>query len=150
METENKSTDIFGNEMPVDAMAKQYIRSMASWAMVIVVTAVIGYVLNVIDLFRAKPVGSRTEGFGMDFTPKFGASEVFSTVFFILIGLLINFFLYRFATLARAGVEGLDQVKLNRSFSNLKAFFMACTIVLIIIFVYVLLAAVVLGARGIS
>ena len=146
-EQQNQSSDLF-NEMGIDPMAKQYIRSMASWAMVIVVVAVIGYVLSIIDLFRTKTVPfSRSEGFDMGFTQRIGGSDMFGTFFSIAIGLLVNFFLFRFATQAKAGVDGLDQSALNKSFSNLKAYFMACSIILIIVFVLVLLAVLVTGAR---
>lgn len=146
MEQDNRSSNLF-NEMSIDAMGKQYIRSLASWAMVIVVVAVISYVLNILELFKSKPVSySSAEGFG-GFSQTIGQSNGFSVFFGIAIGVLINFFLYRFATLAKAGIEGHDQQKLNSSFNNLKAYFMACSIILIIIFVFCLLVFAVLGAR---
>jgi uncharacterized membrane protein len=147
-EQEKQSSDLF-SEMELDPMAKQYIRSMASWAMIIVVVSVIGYVLTIIDLFRAKPiVNSRSEGFDMGIAERMGGSDIFASLFSIAIGLLINFFLFRFATQARAGVEGSDQSQLNKSFGNLKAYFMACSIILIIVFVLVVLFAVVFGAQS--
>ncbi len=149
MEQENQSSDLFGG-LGFDPMAKQYIRSMASWAMVIVVVSVIGYVLSIIDLFREKTPAAfnRAEGFDMGFTERTGGSEIFTSLFSIAIGLLVNFFLYRFARQAKAGVDGMSQSELNGSFSNLKAYFMACSIILIIVFVLVLLATVVMGTRS--
>lgn len=139
MEQDNRSSNLF-NEMSIDAMGKQYIRSLASWAMVIVVVAVIGYIINILELFKAKPVSySRMEGFG-GFAQGLSGSNAFSVFFGIVIGGLINFFLFRFASLAKAGIDGHDQQKLTSSFNNLKAYFMACSIMLIIIFVFCLLA----------
>ncbi|MBO9660761.1 MAG: hypothetical protein J7527_18205 [Chitinophagaceae bacterium] len=147
MEQENRSSDLF-NEMSIDGMAKQYIRSIASWAMVIVVVAVIGYVLEILDFLRAKPEysSSDVEGFG-GFTRAMGSSSAFSVFFGIAIGLLINYFLFRFASQAKAALDAHDQFKLNSSFNNLKAYFMACSIILIIVFVFVLLIFMVVGAR---
>jgi|SRR6218665_347025 len=146
MEQDNTSSDLF-SEMSIDAMGKQYIRSLASWAMVTVVVAVIGYVLNILELFKEKPVAyNSAEGFGR-LPAAFGQSSLFSVFFGIAIGILVNFFLFRFATLAKAGVDGHDQQKLTSSFTNLKAYFMACSIILIIIFVFFLLIFSVLGAR---
>lgn len=149
MEQENQSSDLF-SELGFDPMAKQYIRSMASWAMVIVVVSVIGYILTIIDLFREKAPATfnRAEGFDVGFTEKAGGSEVLTSLFSIAIGLLINFFLYRFARQAKAGVDGMSQSELNGSFSNLKAYFMACSIILIIAFVLILLATMVVGTRS--
>jgi len=148
IEQEKQSSDLFG-DLTIDPMAKQYLRSMSGWAMVIVVVSVIGYALSIIDLFRGKRPASfnRAEGFNMSFTESASGSEVFSSLLSIAIGLLINYFLYRFARQAKAGVEGLSQSELNSSFGNLKAYFMACSIILIIAFVLLLLAAMVLGTR---
>lgn len=148
MEQENQSSDLFG-DLRIDPMAKQYLRSMASWSMVIVTVAVIGYVLSIIDLFREKRPASfsRAEGFDMGVAERSGGSEIFTTLFSVAIGLLINYFLYRFARQVKTGVEGLSQSELNSSFSNLKAYFMACSIILIIVFVMALLVAMVLGTR---
>jgi hypothetical protein len=146
MEQDNRSSDLF-NEMSIDGMGKQYLRSIASWAMVIVVVAVIGYIMEILDFFRAKPeYSSRIEGFG-GLTRAMGNSTAFSVFFGIAIGLLINYFLFRFASQAKAGLDGHDQWKLNSSFSNLKAYFMACSIILIIVLVFFLLIFVVVGAR---
>lgn len=148
MERENKSSDIFSTEMPLDTMARQHIRSIASWGMVIVVTTVIGYVLSIVELFREQPAPAlkRSEGFDLDLADKLGASSMFSSLLVIAIGLLVNYFLFRFATQTRAGLDGFDQEKLNAGFRNLKSYFMAFTIVLIIVFVCVLL----LGTVGIA
>jgi uncharacterized membrane protein len=147
-EQEKQSSDLF-SEMTLDPMTRQYIRSMASWAMVIVVVSVTGYVVSIIDLFRSKPITStRSEGFDMGIAERMGGSDIFASLFSIAIGLLINFFLFRFATQARAGVDHSDQVQLNKSFSNLKAYFMACSIILIIVFVLVVLFAVVFGSTA--
>ncbi|RYG50656.1 MAG: hypothetical protein EOO01_10215 [Chitinophagaceae bacterium] len=149
-EQQNQSSDLF-NDMGIDPMAKQYIRSMASWAMIIVVVAVIGYVLSILDLFRAKKVSfSRSEGFDMGFAQRLGGSDMFGTFFSIAIGLLVNYFLFRFATQAKSAVDGLDQSGLNKAFGNLKGYFMACSIILIIIFVLLLLAVLVAGARTVA
>jgi uncharacterized membrane protein len=147
---QNQQSDLF-NEMGVDPMARQYIRSMASWAMIIVVTAVLGYIVSVIDLFRAKPAQiNSAEGFGFEMTQSSDSADYFGTFFSIAIGLLINFFLYRFASQSRAAVDQLDQQKLNNGFGNLKAYFMACSIILIIVFVMLLLGGLLIGIRAIS
>ena len=146
-ELDNQQSDLFGG-LGFDPMAKQYIRSMAGWAMVIVTVSVIGYLLNIAELFRdPKPDPNRPEGFDTGIMEKMGASDVFMTIFLIAIGLLINFFLYRFARQARTGIDGLSQPALNSSFSNLKAYFMATSIILLIVFVLFLLFAIVVGTR---
>lgn len=133
------------NDLEFDSTAKQHITSIASWAMVIVVTAVIGYLVNILELFSKPEVAVRSEGF--DFGASISATNTFSSVIGIIIGLLINYFLYRFASLARTGVNSLDQSALSKSFNSLKSYFIITTVILIIVFVIVVLAVLVVSLR---
>lgn len=153
MQQENTSEDIFSNSgIELDEMAKQYIRSMASWAMIMVVIAVIGYAFNIIELFRVKQVTSnRIEGFDGAFTETASAGSstaIVSTLVSIVVGLVINYFLFRFARQSRLAVDAHDQQKLNSGIANLKNYFMACSVVLIIVFVYFLFMGLVFGTAG--
>ena len=137
MEQQNQS-DLF-TELSFDHTARQHLRSLASWAMVLVVLAVIGYLISLVGIFNPpKQIDPTFEGFDTGYFNR--KNGKFWTILGIAVGLLINFFLFRFATMAKAGVDGYDQVKMSGSFNNLKAFFMAMAIVLIVIFVIFLLA----------
>jgi Na+/H+-translocating membrane pyrophosphatase len=135
------------NDLDFDSTAKQHIGSIASWAMVIVVTAVIGYVLNILQLFSKPKIVTRSEGF--EFGASISGTDTFSTVIGIIVGLLINYFLYRFASLARRGVNSLDQSALSKSFNSLKSYFIITTVILIIVFVIVVLAVLVISLKGV-
>jgi hypothetical protein len=141
MQPENTSpnnSDLFG-DLSFDHTAKQYIRSIASWAIVIVVVAIISYGLSLVKVFIAPPaVAPKAEGFDFNFSVK--SESVGWTVFLILVGLLINYFLFRFATLSRAGLNGLNQSSLNKSFNNLKVYFIIQAIACIVFFLIVILA----------
>lgn len=140
MQQENQD-HLFG-ELSFDATAKQHIRSMASWAMTVVTVAVIGYVISLVDLFmkREEVVATRSEGF--DFSFGMTGSNMATSVIMILVGLLINYFLFRFASQAKSSLDGLNQQQLNSSFNNLKIYFMMISVILIIVFVLVLLVFV--------
>lgn len=144
MQEENQ-THLF-SDLEFDHTAKQHIRTIASWAMIVVVVAVIGYILALVDLFSGKeaPV-QQSEGFG--FGVSLSGSDTTSSIVMILVGLLINFFLYRFANQARNGLDGLNQIQLNSSFNSLKTYFMIMSIILIIVFLLVLLATIVASMR---
>ncbi len=139
---EQKQSHLF-NDLEFDQTAKQHILSIASWAMTVVIVAVIGYVITLVGEFStsAEPV-TRPEGFG-GFGLALTGGNTGITVFIILIGLLINFFLYRFASQAKNGINGLSQEQLTRSFNSLKTYFMILSVVGIILFLIVLLAVVV-------
>ena len=142
MQPENESR-LFNN-LEFDPAARNHIRSMASWAMIIVAASVIGYVISLIQAFRMSgQTVARSEGF--DFPMKMGSSAIGSAIISVAIGLLINYFLYRFASQARSGIEGLNQQQLSRSFGNLKTYFMATSIIIIIVFIVAILGVMVLG-----
>ena len=146
MEQENQA-HLF-TDLGVDHTAKQHILSIASWAMTIVVVTVIGYVLNIVELFSG-PTAAVTRSEGFDIGVTLTGSNTTSSVVGILIGLLINFFLYRFASLARTGVTGLNQTALNRSFNNLKIYFTILSVIVIIVFVIVLMATAMVAMKAV-
>lgn len=119
--------------MGMDSIARQHIRSIASWATIIVTTTVVGYALSLIVSFlRKSPAIQQSEGF--DLTSRLGGgSETLTEIITILIGLFINFFLFRFATQAKAAIEGYNQEQLASGFRNLKIYFMITTILAVIV-----------------
>jgi uncharacterized membrane protein len=144
MQPENESR-LF-TDLELDPAARSHIRSMARWAMITVACSVVSYVISLISAFNASHrTVARTEGF--DYLPMkmAGSSTIGTAIISVAVGLLINYFLFRFASQARAGVEGLSQQQLNRSFNNLKSYFMATSIIIIIVFIVALLAIMLLG-----
>ena len=133
-------------DLSFDETAKNHLRSMATWSMVIVISAVIGYVLAILKALQAKPQTVQSEGFGVSMTTGGGLGGV---IFGIVIGLVINYFLFQFANLTKRGVNGMSQPDLNNAFYNLKIYFAiigVCFIVaLVIAFLVVLVFS--LGAR---
>ena len=134
-------SDLFFSEIKIDETAKAYIHSLASWAMVIVVVAVVGYVLNILELVieSNEPAIIQSEGFTASFLA--GEKNVAGTVITILIGLVINYFLYRFASTVVSSINGLDQEKFCSSFRNLRIYF-AITTIIMLLFLLILLIAV--------
>jgi hypothetical protein len=136
-----QQTDLFSSEIKIDGVAKEHIRSLASWAMVIVVVAVAGYILNILELIMQpnEPVVTQAEGFSVSFLA--GQKSVTGTIITIMIGLAINYFLYRFASTAVSSINGLSQEKFSNSFRNLKIWF-AITTIIMILFLLLLLIGV--------
>jgi hypothetical protein len=146
MQNDNQ-THLF-TELGFDHTARQHILSIASWAMVVVVVAVIGYVLSILQLFIGNEEAiPRTEGFGMVDT--LAGNSTASSIIGVVIGLLINFFLYRFASMARDGINGLNQEQLNNSFNNLKLYFVIMSVILIVVFVGILFIAIGFAMKGV-
>ena len=122
-----------------------HIRGLASWAMVIVVVTVAGYVLNIVELIvgnRSEEAVVQSEGFTAKILS--GQQDVAGTVITILIGLAVNFFLYRFARSVNAGVAALSAEKLAASFRNLKIYFAITSIFMMLILLLLLIVVVVI------
>ena len=82
----------------------------------------------------------QSEGFGAYF--KTGGNSIGGTIVSVLIGLLINFFLFRFATQSRGGITALNQDELNGSFRNLKIYFIIISILMIIVSLLVFIGVI--------
>jgi hypothetical protein len=139
-----QQSDLFSNEIKIDSAAKEQIRAIASWCMVIVVVAVSGYILSILELFLQpdEPVITQSEGFSASFLA--GQKSVAGTIITIMIGLAINYFLYRFASTVGTSIASLSQEKFSNSFRNLKIYFAITTIIMILFLLLLLIAALAL------
>jgi len=143
MEQQDTGNSLF--DLSIDETAKDHLRRICSWTMVIVITAVIGYVVAIIKALMPKTQVIQSEGFGVSV----GAGQNLGSVIFgIIIGLLINYFLYQFANLTKKGVNGMSQTDLNTGFYNLKIYFVIISIMVIIALAIVLLAFLAIGANA--
>lgn len=141
---QDHSSDIF-NELKFDATSRQYIRSMAVWAIIMVAVAVIGYIVSVFEvLITPVKTGGRMEGF--DTGLGFGNIEIVFTIASVVIGLVIYFFLFSFARQARNGVDSLNQEQLSKSFGHLKTYFAISSVFILIGILAILLVLVIIGA----
>ena len=140
---QNTDNSLF--DLSIDETAKDHLRRICSWTLVIVITAVIGYVVAIIKAFMPKTQVVQSEGFGGSLSTGQGIGSV---IFGIIIGLLINYFLYQFANLTKKGVNGMSQTDLNAGFYNLKIYFVIISVLVIIVLAFVLLFLLTVGANA--
>ena len=143
MEQQDTSNSLF--DLSIDETAKDHLRRICSWTLVIVITAVIGYVVAIVKAFIPKTQVVQNEGFGVSVTTGQGIGSV---IFGIIIGLLINYFLYQFANLTKKGVNGMSQTDLNAGFYNLKIYFVIISVLVIIVLAFVLLFLLTVSANA--
>ena len=133
---EQQQPDLFSSPVRIDDTAKRHIAALAQWAMIIVITAVLGYVITLIQAFTASPE-AETSSEGFTNYLRMGANQgIGSAIFGIIIGLLINYFLYRFSVQTRKSIAASDVDELSGGFRNLKIYFIIITIFMIIIFLF--------------
>jgi len=127
----SSSLDNFFN-IAFDETTRTHLRSAANWAKIIALCAFIGYGIElVVALFAS---GSRYQG-GIedDRVITFARTgNLVVVVFTIVIGGLINFYLYRFATATVKGMDAMDGVKTTEGFNSLRIYFKIYGVILII------------------
>ncbi|HMR91898.1 MAG TPA: hypothetical protein PKC69_06275 [Chitinophagaceae bacterium] len=142
---ENTTGDLFDDELKMDATAKNHLKGIATWAMIVVVTAVLGYIVTIADTFLspAYQVGRMREGFTASVA--FGQKSMTGAIIQTVIGLIIHFFLYRFCVLISQSVRAMDQDKTGAAFRNLKIYFAITGVISVIVAlaVLILLAAMI-------
>ncbi|HZJ61228.1 MAG TPA: hypothetical protein VFD24_13145 [Chitinophagaceae bacterium] len=140
---QNTDNSLF--DLSIDETAKDHLRRICSWTLVIVITAVIGYVVAIVKAFTPKAQVVQSEGFGVSLNTGQGIGSV---IFGIIIGLLVNYFLYQFANLTKKGINGMSQTDLNAGFYNLKIYFVIISVLVIIVLAFVLLFLLTVGANA--
>jgi hypothetical protein len=143
MEGQQPQSDLFGSEVKIDETARRHIAGLAQWAMIIVVTAVIGYAISLLKIFsgRTEPrSASNSEGFEAYFT--MGSDNAAGAVFTIVIGLIANYFLYRFAEQSKKSLISLSNTELAAGIRNLKIYFVVITVIMIIAVMFTIIMAV--------
>lgn len=141
MEQQQPPVDLFATPIRIDDTAKRHITALAQWAMIIVITAVIGYVITLIQAFIPSRTIIETEPDSEGFSSfmRMGGQSIAGAIFGIVIGLLINYFLYRFSVLSRKSIAASDVDQLGGSFRNLKIYFIIITIFMIIISLFAII-----------
>ena len=138
---ENTTGDLFDDELKMDATAKNHLKGMTTWAMIVV----LGYIVTIADTFLspAYQVGRMREGFTASVA--FGQKSMTGAIIQTVIGLIIHFFLYRFCVLISQSVRAMDQDKTGAAFRNLKIYFAITGVISVIVAlaVLILLAAMI-------
>jgi hypothetical protein len=117
-----------------DANAREQLKQISLWAKICTLSTFAGYVISlVVAIFGHKDYSMEAEGFSFGGYIRSGTS-IGSVLFTILVGGIINYFLYRFAVDVGQGVQSMDNMKLNTGFNNLRIYFKIFGIILIIVF----------------
>lgn len=132
------------SELEYDPMAKSYVSSMASWALIAGICSIVLLCVSIYEAYRPREIfARRTEGFGgFDMVSN---AAIGSGIISIIITLVINIILIRFAVTARRQLENSSAIGLGQSFGNLKAYFMIISILVILAMTLLFLGLLVAG-----
>jgi hypothetical protein len=134
-----------------DAATRAQVKQAAVWAKVCALSAFIGYsIALVVAIFAQQDDTTETQVFRIGVF--FQSNSLVGVVITTLTGVIINYFLYRFAAATARGMDAMDNVRTNEGFNNLRIYFKICGILLIValsfLVLVVLVALIGLGVSG--
>lgn len=141
MEGSTHHEDLF--DVEIDSSAKKIISDIAIWAKITAVTAFISYGISIlVAVFGGKESG---EGFSAA-TSK--AASISGVLVMVILGVIINIFLYKFSVESKPAIDNIDQRSLESGFNNLKVYFKIIGVMLIIFFAFLVLAVLLTAVGG--
>jgi hypothetical protein len=143
MEEKNQLDNFFN--ISFDTLARSYVKSIALWAKICSVCAFVGYVIVLaVTIFGRKDYSAADlEGSGIGSYMRVGQSIVW-VLLSIIIGAIINYFLYKFSVAASQAVDTMDPVKMNQGLDHLRTYFKIYGILLVIVLGLIALAVIVI------
>jgi uncharacterized membrane protein YjgN (DUF898 family) len=142
-QTPNTDSPLF--DLSITESCKDHLRKIASWSLIIVICAVIGYIITLFKAFQPRTLRTGLEGFSVQETTGTGIG---SAILAIVVGLLVNYFLFQFSNKIKKGIGGMSRTDLNAGFYNLKMYFIIVGVLIIIMFVLALLVILAFGING--
>jgi len=129
---ENQLDNIF--KVSFDDNSREHLKTISIWAKICAVCAFIGYAIALVSAFLGK---TQSSTFGNEsglttVSPFSKGSAIAGALVVAIIGIAINYFLYKFAVDTNEGVSNIDQQKLNDGLRNLKTYYKIFGIILII------------------
>ena len=126
MQDSNSNLNLF--QLGIDMHTSEHLKRAAYWARIIALAGFISAGLSVIVAFANRELApART-------------MVVTFTIIFAIISILINMFLYRFATHTKTGITDMSQEQFNEGINGLQTYFKIIGILLIIMLSIVVLA----------
>lgn len=116
----------------LDAGMRAQIKQAAVWAKICTLCAFIGYGIALIVAIFGRQGYSTDSEQGTRIESMVRAGSIGTVLIAIVIGGVINYFLYRFAVATAKGLDTMDSTKTNEGFNNLRIYFKVCGILLII------------------
>lgn len=123
----------------LEGNTRELLLTAATWARIIAIVAFVSAGLSVLNAIIGKPGIS-------------GAASIFSIMIALImaaITVVINLFLYRFATNSTESLSNMSQVQFNEGIGNLKTYFKILGIIIIIVLAIIALIFIFVGlGRG--
>jgi uncharacterized BrkB/YihY/UPF0761 family membrane protein len=133
-----------------DANSREQLKQIALWSKICSICAFAGYIVSlVVAIFGHRNLSLEADGFSFGAYFRSSNNSLVGVLITVVIGGIVNYFLYRFAVAVGEGVENTDALKVNTGFNSLHIYFKILGIGLIIalsllllVFLFALIAGV--------
>jgi Na+/H+ antiporter NhaC len=140
MENQNTNQSLF--DLSFNENLKSQLKGAAVWGGIAAITALASSVLNMVKAFMDKnnpQAEYRIEGFGDARMTTDSSGNIVSVVISLIISILLFYFLNRFSSLTKNGLNGNNQDMVSNGLGSLASYFITIGVLIIIILVIFLL-----------
>lgn len=143
MENQNTNQSLFG--LKINENTKIQIKSAAALAGIAAILSLASSILKAIAAFtnKASQVEYRFEGFDQPATEVERTSNIAGAIFTLAISILLFYFLNRFSTKTKNGLNTSNQQMFNHGLGGLSSYFVTIGILIIIGLVFALLGVLI-------
>ena len=148
MDNQNTNQSLFA--LHISDNTKMQLKGAAVLAGIAAILSLVNQIISFVMVIMNKnkvPVEYRTEGFSPT-TSAEKAGSIVGGVITLIIGILLFYFLNKFSTQTKAGLNGNNQEVVNNGLSGLSAYFVTLGILLIIGLAFGLLVVGLAGSRS--
>lgn len=149
MDNQNTNSSLF--ELTVNENLKNSLRGAGVWAGIVGILTLINSILGFVQYFMLKnkaPRYQQFEGFDAGYSSQSGSASIFSAIISLVISTLIFYFLNRFSSQTKNGVNGNNPDMVSSGFQGLSSYFILTGVIIILVLVFLLLAVVGVAAGG--
>jgi NADH:ubiquinone oxidoreductase subunit 6 (subunit J) len=140
MESQNTNQSLF--DFNINENVKTHMRSAAVWAgsaaILSLVGAIIGIIRSVVQKNTVREY-NRFEGFGQPRVTTSSSGGMLGAVISLIVAILLFYFLNRFATMTKNGLDNNNQSLVNSGLANLSSYFITVGIIVIILLAFCVL-----------
>jgi small-conductance mechanosensitive channel len=143
MEYQNTNQSLF--DLNFNENLKTQLRGAAVWGGIAAILALASTVIGLVRAFMEKnnpPAAYRIEGFGDATMKAQNTGNIFSAVISLIVSIVLFYFLNRFATQTKTGLNGNNPELISNGLGGLSSYFITIGVIVILCLVLLLLAVV--------
>lgn len=145
---DNQNQSLFS--LRINENTKMHLRGAAVVAGVAAIFSLVSSILKLVTAFmdKGKTTTGYTEGFGQSRLSTDSGTSIGGAIFGLIISILLFYFLNRFSSQVKTGLNGNNQELVNSGLGGLSGYMITIGIIFIILLVFVLIAIAGVAAGG--